>query len=258
MPISQSEAEALITRNAQLEKQLQERTIQFEMASKELETFCYSVSHDLRSPLRGVDGWSLALQEDYGAELDEQATIYLDRIRSEAKRMNMLIEALLKLSRLSKKEFNPQLLDISLLAGQIMAKLQAEQPERQIKLGIQPNLQVLADASLLEIALTNLFHNAWKFSGTRELAEIDFGQTIIDGQRVFYLRDNGTGFNMAFAGKLFGAFQRMHKDSDFPGAGIGLAMVQRIILRHGGKIWAETEPDKGATFYWTFGSDTNE
>jgi len=237
--------------NTELEQRVFQRTAQLEAANKELEAFAYSISHDLRAPLRGIDGWSLALLEDYGSQLDELAKTYLQRVRSETQRMGQLIDDLLKLSRLSSSEMSLRRVDLSAIAWMLAAGLQKAQPERQVEFVIQPGLQVNGDARLLEIALTNLLNNAFKFIGKTPQARIQFGQTEVEGQQAFFVRDNGAGFDMAFAKKLFGAFQRLHQASDFPGTGIGLTTVQRIVHRHGGRIWAEAAVDQGATFYFT-------
>jgi PAS domain S-box-containing protein len=248
--------------NAELEQRVAERTAQLEAANKELEAFAYSVSHDLRAPLRGIDGWSLALIEDYYDQLDEAARQYLNRVRGEAQRMGQLIDALLQLSRLTRAEIKKKPVDLTLLAQTIVTRLRAEQPERQVEVVIQPGLTAHGDPTQLEVVLTNLLGNAWKFTNGRDQARLEFGRLLPspggttagrtggeDG--AYFVRDNGVGFDMAYAQKLFGAFQRMHKTSQFPGAGIGLATVQRIIHRHGGRVWAEAQVDQGATFYFT-------
>ena len=247
------------TARKRAEMALQQSQAKLEAANKELEAFSYSVSHDLRAPLRGIDGWSLALLEDYYDQLDAPARQYLDRVRSEAQRMGQLIDALLQLSRVSRAEMQKSLVNLTTLAQTIVTRLQATQPEHQVEAVIQPGLTAQGDATLLEIVLTNLLGNAWKFSGARQPARIEFGRlptlsspTEEDKEKVVYfVRDNGVGFDMAYAKKLFGAFQRMHKASQFPGTGIGLATVQRIIHRHGGRVWAEAQVDRGATFYFT-------
>jgi PAS domain S-box-containing protein len=238
--------------NAELEQRVIERTAQLEAANKELEAFSYSVSHDLRAPLRGIDGWSMALLEDYGSQFDEQAHEYLARVRSETQRMGRLIDDMLQLSRLARVEIRAERVNLSGMAQRVVARLQEDEPQRQVEFKIQKGLSARGDAHLLEIALTNLLDNAFKFTSKTPNARIEFGQTEIEGQRVFFVRDNGAGFDMAFAKKLFGAFQRMHKASDFPGSGIGLTTVQRILHRHGGRIWAEAAVHQGATFYFTF------
>jgi len=237
--------------NADLEQRVIERTAQFEAANKELEAFSYSVSHDLRAPLRGIDGWSMALLEDYGSQLDEQAREYLERVRSETQRMGHLIDDLLQLSRLTRVEMRTERVNLSGMAQRIAVRLQEGESQRQVKFKIQKGLSARGDAHLLEIALTNLLDNAFKFTSKIPNARIEFGQTKLEGQRAFFVRDNGAGFDMAFSKKLFGAFQRMHTASDFPGTGIGLATVQRIIHRHAGRIWAEAVVNQGATFYFT-------
>ena len=237
--------------NAMLELRVVERTTQLQAANRELEAFSYSVSHDLRAPLRGIDGWSQALQEDFGAELDEKARGYLERVRSETRRMGLLIDDLLKLSHVTRggMEFEP--VDLSALARAITERLKEELGERQVEFIIQDGLTAQGDSRLLEIALTNLFSNSLKFSEKRPLTKVEFGMTLQDRREVYFVRDNGVGFDMTYAGKLFGAFQRMHSESEFPGTGIGLATVQRIVHRHGGMIWADAQPDAGAVFYFT-------
>ena len=242
--------------NAELENRVAERTAQLEAANRELEAFSYSVSHDLRAPLRGIDGWSLALFEDYHAQLDDKGRQYIERVRGETQRMGQLIDDLLRLSRLSRAEMQTRQIDLSAMANRIAARLMETQPERAVEWSIQPGLSAYGDAHLLEAALTNLLGNAFKFTGKRPNACIEFGQREMDGKGVYFIRDNGVGFNMAYAKNLFGAFQRMHKPSDFPGTGIGLATAQRIIHRHGGSIWVEAEKNVGATFYFTLEEET--
>jgi PAS domain S-box-containing protein len=239
--------------NADLEDRVRRRTAQLEAANKELEAFAYSVSHDLRTPLRGIDGWSLALVEDYASRLDERALGYVDRVRSETQRMGMLIDDLLQLSRVTRSEMAAGAVDLTAIARTIAARLTEDNAGRRIEFAIAGGVAANGDARLLEIALENLFGNAVKFTGPRAEARIEFGRAEGDGERPYYVRDNGVGFDMAFVGTLFGAFQRLHKSSEFPGTGIGLATVQRIIHRHGGRVWAEAEPDRGATFYFTLG-----
>ncbi|MDD2228103.1 MAG: PAS domain S-box protein [Candidatus Cloacimonetes bacterium] len=243
--------EAIQKLNEELEQRVAERTIELKAANKELEAFSYSVSHDLRSPLRGISGWSQALSEDYQDKLDEQAKQYIDRIVHETKRMGHLIEALLKLSQISKQEIKPEQVDLTALAATIMGRLHEENPDRMVETIIQPHLASQGDSKLLEIVLTNLLKNAWKFTSKQASAKIEVAQTIKNNVPVFYVSDNGAGFDMSLATNLFGAFQRMHKETDFPGTGVGLATVQRIVKRHGGNIWVETEPGCGATFYFT-------
>ena len=220
-------------------------------ARDELEAFSYSVSHDLRAPLRGIDGWSLALLEDYGGRLDEQGQEYIKRVRAEAQHMDQLIDDLLQLSRITRAEMHSDRVDLSASARSIAARLQEGEPQRRVEFIIQDGLSTMGDAHLLDVMLTNLLSNAFKFTGKVADARIEFGQMDMEGQRVFFVRDNGAGFDMAYAKKLFGAFQRMHKASEFPGTGIGLATVQRIINRHGGSVWAESVVNQGATFFFT-------
>lgn len=242
--------------NAELEQRVRERTAQLEATNRELETFAYSVSHDLRAPLRGIDGWSLALAEDYAGRLDQRAHEYLDRVRSETQRMGLLIDDLLQLSRLNRAKMERGPVDLTSLARTIATRLQEAEPGRQIRFAIEPGLTVFGDARLLEVALTNLLSNAVKFTGPRVQASIEVGRAECDGETAFYVRDNGVGFDMSYASKLFGAFQRLHKASEFPGTGIGLATAQRVIHRHRGRLWAESQVDQGATFYFTIGATT--
>ena len=221
--------------------------------NKELEAFTYSVSHDLRAPLRAIDGFSLALARQYEQQLDETARHYLSRIRAGTQRMGELIDDLLQLSRINRGELRRQRVDLSELARGIANDLRVVEPQRRVELRIADDVVVQGDEKLLAIALENLLQNAWKFTGKREEASIEFGTTGGDRNKVHYLKDNGAGFDMAYADKLFGVFQRLHRLDEFPGTGVGLATVQRIIHRHGGRIWAESAIDRGATFYFTLG-----
>ncbi len=230
--------------------QLVETVSKLEKSRKELESFSYSVSHDLRAPLRGIDGWSLALVEDYEEVLDERGKGYLQRVRSETQRMGQLIDDLLKLSRISRSQVVLKYVKLSEIAAEISKRIAPDYPQVNFKIKIDPFLVARADKNLMEILLTNLLSNAFKFSSKVATPEIHFGSTIMEGQKVFFVRDNGAGFNMNLSKNLFGAFQRLHKQSDFPGTGIGLVTVQRVISLHGGKVWAEAEPGKGATFYF--------
>ncbi|MDD4310325.1 MAG: ATP-binding protein [Candidatus Cloacimonetes bacterium] len=241
-----------------LEQQLKQRTEQLELVDKELQAFTYTVSHDLRSPLRGVDGWSLALLEDFGDSLNEKAHKYLNTIRSEASRMGILIEALLQLSRACRKPISYEEVNLSEIARIVLDKLQEQHPDRQVTTSVEPDMLVWGDKKMLEVVMENLLDNAWKFTGLIPEAQIKVGKTTKDGNTVYYVQDNGAGFEMAYAEKLFGAFQRMHKPTQFAGVGVGLAMAQRIILRHGGKIWAEAAVSEGATFYWTLRRNVHE
>lgn len=236
---------------------LENKTALLQETNKELESFSYSVSHDLRSPLRGIDGWGLALIEDYGDQLDATAHTYVERIRFETQRMGHLIDDLLQLARVTRAEIKHESVDLSDLAQTVAQRLQKTQNRRQIEFLIQPGLVTQGDSRLLDIVLTNLIDNACKFSKPRLEARIEFGETIAEEpdsgtrRRVYFIRDNGVGFDMSHAQRLFGAFQRLHKASEFPGTGIGLATVQRAVHRHGGKIWADAILDHGATFYFS-------
>ena len=239
---------------AELEQRVADRTTRLQAANKELEAFAYSVSHDLRAPLRALDGFSAALISQYRDVFDDQGKHYLERIQAGAKRMGQLIEDLLSLARISRRTLESQRVDLSVVAGVIAAELRAEHPQRQVECVIAPHLTTVGDPHLLQIALQNLFANAWKFTGACQSARIEFGVTEQDGERVYFVRDNGAGFDMAHAGKLFTPFQRLHGIQEFPGTGIGLATVQRIVASHGGRIWAEAAVNRGATFSFTLGA----
>lgn len=241
-----------------LNEDLHQRAAQLEAANRELESFSYSVSHDLRAPLRGIDGFSMALLEDYGDQLPPEAQDYLNRVRSAAQRMAELIDDLLNLSRLTRAKLQPRFINLSQMVGEITDALRERQPQRQVEFAIMPNLMAEADPNLMRIALENLLNNAWKFTSKRERAVIEFGQKSRARERTFFVRDNGAGFDMAYADKLFGVFQRLHSENDFPGTGVGLATVQRIIKIHGGRVWAEAAEDEGATFYFTLNGEQNE
>lgn len=231
-----------------LNENLQNHSVRLESANKELEAFSYSVSHDLRSPLRSIDGFSLALMEDHAAKLDPEARDYLQRVRAATKRMAQLIDDLLALSRVSRTELVRTKVDLSETARNVAAELQKTQPDRQAQFVIADGLNVEGDPHLLRIVLDNLLGNAWKFTAKRDGARIEFGSVGENGTRQFFIRDNGAGFDMNYAHKLFGAFQRLHANEEFAGTGIGLATVQRIINRHGGRISAEGVVGEGATF----------
>ena len=231
----------------QLELVVGERTAELRAANRELEAFSYSVSHDLRSPLRAIDGFSQALLEEYSGQLDEVGRGYLDRVRAASQRMGVLIDNLLRLSRVTRQELQPEPTDISAMAQEIIRELREHEPERKLEISIQDNMVAQCDAKLIRIALTNLIENAWKYSSRQPVARISIG--CRDG--VFFVQDNGVGFDMRYADKLFGAFQRLHTKEEFEGTGVGLATVARVIHRHGGEIWAESELDTGATFFFT-------
>ena len=237
--------------NAELEQRVRERTAQLQVVNQELESFAHSVSHDLRAPLRALDGFSAALLSDYPQVLDDQGRHYLNRIREASHQMGELIEDLLSLSRVTRRELQREQVDLSALVTEIVASIQEQAPDRQVVFDIQPAMVAYADPHLIRIALDNLIGNAYKFTGLRQQAHIHIGLLEQDGQRVYFVKDNGVGFNMAYAGKLFAPFQRLHGVNEFPGTGIGLVTVQRIIHRHGGRIWPEAEFERGATFYFT-------
>lgn len=237
--------------NEQLEQRVQRRTAQLNAFNRELEAFSYSVSHDLRAPLRSIDGFSKILLEDYADELDEEGNDYLKRVRAASQRMGQLIDDLLDLSRMTRSEMRRESVDLSDLAKSFAEELKRSQPERRVEFLIEGGLLVEGDKSLLRVVLENLLRNAWKFTGKQTHARIEFGASEQEDKRAYFVRDNGAGFDMAYADKLFGAFQRLHGGSEFEGTGIGLATVQRIIHRHGGRVWAEGRVGYGATFYFT-------
>ena len=229
---------------------VEERTLQLEAVNIELESFSYSVSHDLRAPLRGIDGFSKVLLEDFADRLGSDGQGYLNRIRAASQRMAKLIDDLLNLSSMTRAELHTEPVDLSQLVRDIADDLQRSEPGRRVSFRIAEGLIVNGDKVLLRVALDNLLGNAWKFTGERSQAKIEFGVTQKDGKSVYFVKDDGDGFDMAYANKLFVAFQRLHRATEFEGTGIGLATVKRIIHRHGGRIWAEGEKGKGATFYF--------
>lgn len=236
-----------------LEELIEERTSELRTVNKELEAFSYSVSHDLKAPLRSIIGFSRALTEEYSHIFDETSTDYLQRISKAAARMADIIEDLLTLSSVNSKELQLTTINLSEMANRIFATRCEEFPEKYYEIDIAENLEVCADNSLLYIALENLLGNAVKFSSHEEKPRIEFKKDVINGNEIYYIKDNGAGFDMTFADKLFKPFQRLHKLDEFDGTGIGLATVQRVINRHGGTIWGESQPDRGATFYFTLG-----
>jgi PAS domain S-box-containing protein len=240
--------------NLELEERVRQRTEQLQAVNEELEAFAYSVSHDLRAPLRGIDGYTRFFIEDYGNLLDENGSTYLQKVREAAQRMNTLIDNLLQLSRLSRREMVFDHIDLSQLVQNVVNELLQDIPTRIVKFEITPGLDCTADKELLRVALTNLVSNALKFSSHENPSIVCFGATEQKGEQVFYIQDNGVGFDMEYVKILFQPFQRLHKPEEFEGTGIGLATVRRIIQRHGGEIWAESTPGQGATFYFTLAS----
>ena len=237
--------------NEELEQKVLLRTAQFQAANKELESFSYSVSHDLRAPLRSIDGFSQVLIEDYFSLLDDQGKDYLKRIKSSANTMTQLIDAMLNLAKVNRTPMSIGEIDLSALAGSILKEIMEHDPERVAEINIQPNLIAEADTALIKAVLQNLLENAWKFTFQQPITRIEFGRTDTPEGKAYFIRDNGVGFDMAFSDKLFVPFQRLHLAAEFSGTGIGLATVQRIIHRHNGRIWAESKVNKGATFYFT-------
>jgi PAS domain S-box-containing protein len=240
-----------ITKQKEIEQALQAKTMQLEAANLELDAFSHSVSHDLRAPLRAIAGFTEALLEDFGRQLPAEGRNYLERVRRAAGHMTELIDAMLNLSRLTRAPMRQVAVDLSSLAAEIVAELHAAQPQRKANVRIASGLIVRGDPHLLQAVLQNLLNNAWKYTSRREQAEIELGARRENDETIYFIRDNGAGFDMAYADKLFAAFQRLHGPDDFPGTGVGLATVRRIIQRHGGRIWAEAEVDRGATFFFS-------
>jgi two-component system NtrC family sensor kinase len=225
---------------------------ELEMKNRELETFSYSVAHDLRAPLRSIDGFSQALLEDCGDRLDDEGKLHLRYVREAAQDMAVLIDGLLSLARVARSELQREPVDLTGLARTIFAQLRKTAPDRAVTTIVADELMVEGDPRLLRVVLENLLGNAWKFTAKRAASRIEFGVTAGGGSPTYFVRDDGAGFDMTYAGKLFGVFQRLHATHEFEGTGIGLATVQRIVSRHGGRVWAEGEADRGATFYFTF------
>ncbi|HXN65521.1 MAG TPA: PAS domain S-box protein [Candidatus Acidoferrales bacterium] len=239
-----------MTERKVIEEEMAVQNAQLESANGELEAFCYSVSHDLRAPLRGIDGFSQALLEDYGDQLDDKGKEYLQRVRAAVQRMGALIDDLLNLSRITRGDMRREPMDLSQVARSIADELRTTEPNRTAEFVIAPRLQAQGDPRLMRVVLENLLRNAWKFTSKRNSARIEFGRTANNGHSAFFVKDNGAGFDPNYSSRLFGAFQRLHSASEFPGTGVGLATVQRIILRHGGKVWAQGDVNLGATFFF--------
>lgn len=234
----------------ELERRVEQRTAELSAANKELESFSYSVSHDLRSPLRSIDGFSQALADDYGDQLDSAAKGHLQRIRAATQKMGILIDDLLNLSRVTRAEMKREPVDLSAMAVSIASEFMKRNEQRQVEWAIKDGMQAFGDMRLLQVVLDNLLGNAWKYTSKHERARIEFGQAQHNGGMAYFVRDDGAGFDAEYSARLFSAFQRLH-GAEFPGTGIGLATVQRIVLRHGGKVWGEGAVEKGATFYFT-------
>ena len=251
-------AEELAEMNRDLERRVEERTAQLEQANRELEAFSYSVSHDLRSPLQHINGFATLLAEDYEADIDDKGLSYLRRIQNGTKEMADLINDLLRLAKLAQTELNVGNVQLSVIAQNVVSALRFNDPERRIEVKIEQNIEARGDPGLLRAVIDNLLSNAWKYTAKAERPVIEFGMIVEPIGKTYFIRDNGAGFDMKYADKLFAPFQRMHRDDEFAGLGIGLATVQRIIHRHHGRIWAEAEPGKGATFYFTLAASSGE
>jgi PAS domain S-box-containing protein len=236
--------------NEELEFRVQQRTAQLVSMNKELEAFSYSVSHDLRTPLRSIDGFSQALLEDFSDQLDETGKDYLTRVRSACTRMSDLIDDILSLSRLTRKDMDLREINLSKLANDILSEFQENEPDRKVTVRVEKNIKILGDSTLVRTIMENLLGNAWKFTSKKSKARIDFGKKIINNEEVYFVQDDGVGFDKTYEDKLFAVFQRLHTYTEFKGTGIGLAIVQRIVNRHGGRVWAESKLGKGATFYF--------
>ncbi len=250
-----AEQESEIRRmNADLERRVAQRTEQLEATNRELESFAYAVSHDLRAPLRSLSGFSQLLQENPSGTLDEKSRHYLQRINDASRRMSALIEDLLSLSRISRFELTPRPIDFTQLVNDVAATIRERYPQHPVELHVDPGMTVHGDPRLLKIAMENLLDNAWKYTTRSTHPRVSVGSRSDERGLTYFVRDNGVGFDMAYSSKLFGPFQRLHADAQYPGTGIGLVTVQRILARHGGRIWVDAEPNRGATFYFTIES----
>lgn len=239
--------EALRSTHTELER----RAYELDAVNRELEAFSYTVSHDLKAPLRSIEGFTKAVLEDYAERLDETGRDYLMRVHSASQRMSHLIEAMLNMARLTRGELQERTVDLSSLAQVTAHEIRKQAPGRQVEFIVQKNVKAKGDQDMLQVMLENLLDNAWKFTSKHPAAKIEFGTTNMDGKTVYFVRDDGAGFDRAFSDKLFKPFKRLHTEAEFPGLGIGLAIAHRIVMRHNGRIWAEGAPEKGATFYFT-------
>jgi light-regulated signal transduction histidine kinase (bacteriophytochrome) len=235
--------------NSQLEQRVQERTAELESANRDLQAITYSMAHDLRSPLRAIDGYSQCITEDYSKQLGDKGSMQLSRLRAAAARMADLIDGLLELARISRSECRRESVDLSALAQEICTDLRAGSPDRTVEVAIQPDMSAIGDRHLLHVVLENLLGNAWKFTVHAELSRVEFGTHQESGRTIYFVRDNGVGFAMQDAGQLYNAFSRLH-GTQFPGNGVGLAIVERALRRMNGHIWSHSEPGRGATFYF--------
>jgi light-regulated signal transduction histidine kinase (bacteriophytochrome) len=236
--------------NASLEEKVGERTAQLENANRELESFNYSATHDLRAPLNRLAGFCEALKEEYGDRLDDQGRLYLERITAVGEQMNRVLSAMLTLYQVQQRAMSCRLLNLSELVQAVSASLRETDHDRNVIISIQEDVTAYGDMKLIWLALENILGNAWKFTRGKDDARIDFGRMELEGENVCYIRDNGAGFDMEYADKLFTPFQRLHNQDEFPGTGVGLAIVQRIIARHGGRIWLESSEGVGTTCYF--------
>jgi hypothetical protein len=242
---------ALVKSNEELERRVRERTAKYEEVNRELESFCYSVSHDMRAPIRHIDGFTRIFLEEYGDAVPEGGREYLDRICRATKRMGSLIDDLLNLSRIPRGTVVMVPIDLSALAREICSTMTTAWPDRVVDWTVAPGIWGAGEPKMMRIVMENLLDNAWKYTKRAARATVEVGTTVMDGTRVCFVRDNGAGFDMAYAGKLFGVFQRLHKEEDYEGTGVGLAIVKRIMQRHGGDVWAESRVNEGTTFYFT-------
>ena len=258
MPDAALHANQMATSLERLNAEQKKAEAALKLSNRELEAFSYSVAHDLRAPLRGINGFASAVLEDWGPKLDDEAREYLQRIGAASQRMGELIDALLALSRVSRVQLQRETVSLSRIAESVVKMLRTNQPERTIDFDNGGDVVAYGDPALLRAVLENLLGNAWKFTGTRPSARIAFGASRENDTLVYYVKDNGAGFDMAYAEKLFAPFQRLHTAEEFAGTGIGLATVQRIIQRHGGRIWAEGTVGQGAAFHFTLGSASKE